>query len=205
MQRTRKERRTTNRKSEVFLLSFSHDVFFFYSLREVFSILPCIQFQCFPVVLCFFLSMEGYIPWMFMEIMWEFSICFFAPYKDNIPYAGEFFLCNFFVPYKVNVPMYAGGFKQVQYKEYICWMQVKIYISDQTSLRICNSVHCKKSWRSSSTPASGDAGPKHTGIEKSFWHPYRKFYYKYRTFPAFFTSVELVRYDYISRVQLFRW
>jgi hypothetical protein len=36
--------------------------------------------------------------------------------------------------------MYAGGFKQVQYKEYICWMQVKIYISDQTSLRICNSV-----------------------------------------------------------------
>ncbi len=46
----------------------------------------------------------------------------------------------FFVPYKVNIPMYAGGFKQVQYKEYICWMQVKIYISDQTSLRICNSV-----------------------------------------------------------------
>jgi hypothetical protein len=50
------------------------------------------------------------------------------------------FLCYFFVPYKVNIPMYAGGFKQVQYKEYICWMQVKIYISDQTSLRICNSV-----------------------------------------------------------------
>ncbi len=39
--------------------------------------------------------------------------------------------------------MYAGGFKQVQYKEYICWMQVKIYISDQTSLRICNSVPSK--------------------------------------------------------------
>jgi hypothetical protein len=55
-------------------------------------------------------------------------------------YAGEFFLCYFFVPYKVNIPMYEGGFKQVQYKEYICWMQVKIYISDQTSLRICNSV-----------------------------------------------------------------
>jgi hypothetical protein len=36
--------------------------------------------------------------------------------------------------------MYAGGVKQVQYKEYICWMKVKIYISDQTSLRICNSV-----------------------------------------------------------------
>ncbi len=55
------------------------------------------------------------------------------------------------------------------------------------------SLHCKKSCRRSSTPASGDAGPKHTGIEKSFRHPYRKFYYKYRTFPAFFTSVELVR------------
>jgi hypothetical protein len=70
---------------------------------------------------------------------------FFAPYKVNIPmYAGEFFLCYFFVPYKVNIPMYAGGFKKVQYKEYICWMQVKIYISDQTSLRICNSVDsCK--------------------------------------------------------------
>jgi hypothetical protein len=56
---------------------------------------------------------------------------FFAPYKVNISmYAGEFFLCYFFVPYKVNIPMHAGGFKQVQYKEYICWMQVKIYISD---------------------------------------------------------------------------
>jgi hypothetical protein len=55
-------------------------------------------------------------------------------------YAGEFSLWFFFVPYKVNIPMYAGGFKQVQYKEYICWIQVKIHISDQTSLRICNSV-----------------------------------------------------------------
>ncbi len=36
--------------------------------------------------------------------------------------------------------MYVGGFKQVLYKEYICWIQVKIHISDQTSLRICNSV-----------------------------------------------------------------
>jgi hypothetical protein len=36
--------------------------------------------------------------------------------------------------------MYAGGFKQVLDKEYICWIQVKIHISDQTSLRICNSV-----------------------------------------------------------------
>ena len=37
--------------------------------------------------------------------------------------------------------MYAGGIKQVLYKEYICWIQVKIHISDQTSLRICNSVY----------------------------------------------------------------
>ncbi len=36
--------------------------------------------------------------------------------------------------------MYAREFKQVPYKEYICWIQVKIHISDQTSLRICNSV-----------------------------------------------------------------
>jgi hypothetical protein len=56
-----------------------------------------------------------------------FHMFFLAPYKVNIPiYAWEFFLCYFFVPYKVNIPMYAGGFKQVQYKEYICWMQVKI-------------------------------------------------------------------------------
>ncbi len=54
-------------------------------------------------------------------------------------------------------------------------------------------LHCKKSWRSSSIPASGDAGPIHTGVEQSFRHPWRKFYYKYRTFPTIFTSVELVR------------
>jgi hypothetical protein len=63
----------------------------------------------------------------------------------NIPMsAGEFFLCYFFVPYKVNIPMYAGGFKQAQCKEYICWMQVKIYVPDQTSPRICNSVERSK-------------------------------------------------------------
>ncbi len=27
-------------------------------------------------------------------------------------------------------------------------------------------IHCKKSWRSSSTPASGDAGPNDTGVEQ---------------------------------------
>ncbi len=79
---------------------------------------------------------------LFMENMWEFFLVFyFVPYKVNVPmHAGEFFLCFFFVPYKVNIPMYVGGFKQVLYKEYICWIQVKIHISDQTSLRICNSV-----------------------------------------------------------------
>jgi hypothetical protein len=44
--------------------------------------------------------------------------------------------------------MYAGGFKQVLYKESICWIQVKIHISDQTSLRICNSVVMGGMWRS---------------------------------------------------------
>ncbi len=62
------------------------------------------------------------------------------------------------------------------------------------------NIHCKKSWRSSSTPASGDAGPKHTGIEKSFRHTYRKFYYKYRTILTDFykcrtSSIEL---DYLK-------
>ncbi len=30
---------------------------------------------------------------------------------------------------------------------------------------VFGSAHCKKSWRSSSTPASGDAGPNDTGVE----------------------------------------
>ncbi len=34
--------------------------------------------------------------------------------------------------------------------------------------------------------------------------PKEYFTIKYRTFPAFFTSAELVRYDYISHVELFR-
>ncbi len=36
--------------------------------------------------------------------------------------------------------MHVWGFKQVQQKENIFWIQGKIQISDQTSLRICNSV-----------------------------------------------------------------
>ncbi len=45
-----------------------------------------------------------------------------------------------------------------------------------------------------STLASGDAGPIHTGVEKSFRHPCRRFYYKYQTFS---TDVELVRQNWI--------
>ncbi len=57
-------------------------------------------------------------------------------------------------------------------------------------------LHCKKSWRSSATPASGDAGPIHTGIEQIFRHLWRKFYYKYRIFSTEFfkcrtSSVEM--------------
>jgi hypothetical protein len=97
---------------------------------------------------------------LFIKNMWEFFLVFyFVPYKVNIPmHAGEIFYVFFvsykvnipmhageifyvfFVSYKVNIPMYAGGFKQVLYNEYICWIQVKIHISDQTSLRICNSA-----------------------------------------------------------------
>ncbi len=64
---------------------------------------------------------------MFMENMWEFSICFFAPYR-------------------VNIPMYAGEFKQVQYKEYICWMQVKIYISE-FRLNLSEDLQQCTAWR----------------------------------------------------------
>ena len=73
-----------------------------------------------------------------------------------------------------------------------CW-NMSLYICE--FLRLCKNVifstikctlHCKKSWRSSSTPASGDAGPIHTGIEQIFRHPWRKFYHKYRTFSTEF-------------------
>ncbi len=89
--------------------------------------------------------------------------------------------CNFHLLYREQ-----GSCSDWETVEAQKLFQVKINIKPTT-------VHCKKSWRSSSTPASGDAGPKHTGVEQSFRHPWRKFYYKYRTFPTFFTSVELVR------------
>jgi hypothetical protein len=69
-----------------------------------------------------------------------------------------------------------------------CAVDVQTVVNVQVVL--WRSVHCKKSWRSSSTPASGDAGPIHTGVEKSFRHPWRKFYCKYQTYclrmPNFF-------------------
>ncbi len=43
-------------------------------------------------------------------------------------------------------------------------------------------IHCKKSWRSSSTPASGDAWPIRPDVGKSFQHFWRQFYYKYISF-----------------------
>ncbi len=36
-------------------------------------------------------------------------------------------------------------------------------------------LHCKKSWRSSLAPTSGDAGPIRTGVGKSFRHPWGQF------------------------------
>jgi hypothetical protein len=47
------------------------------------------------------------------------------------------------------------------------------YIQRQYLSSAFQRIHCKKSWRSNSTPASGDAGPKHTGVEQSFRHPWR--------------------------------
>jgi hypothetical protein len=57
---------------------------------------------------------------LFMENMWEFSLSFILFHTKLIfpCMQGKFFMF-FFVPYKVNIPMYAGGFKQVLYKEYI--------------------------------------------------------------------------------------
>ncbi len=64
-------------------------------------------------------------------------------------------------------------------------------------------VECKKIWRSSSTPASGDAGPIHTGVGKSFRHPWRQFYYKYQTFLQAFKNVELLRQSWkVSKAAL---
>ncbi len=103
----------------------------------------------------------------------------------------------------------AKKFRKSQIRKFADLYFVKYLRTFRKLVAICRVVncgpHCKKSWRSSSTPASGDAGPIHTGIEKSFRQPRRKFYYKYRIFSAFFTSAELVRYDSISHVELFRW
>ena len=68
------------------------------------------------------------------------------------------------------------------YPQFLC-----NFLMNKVGINILLSFsHCKKSWRSSSTPASGDAGPIHTGVEKSFRHTWRKFYYKYRTFSTEF-------------------
>ncbi len=48
------------------------------------------------------------------------------------------------------------------------------------------SLHCKKSWRSSTTPAPGEAGQIQPGVWKSFRNPWRQFYHKYRTFSTLF-------------------
>jgi hypothetical protein len=134
------------KKSKVYFPYFSHNVFVLFSFRQVFSIFPCMYLiSVFPYCSVFFpiygrkYSMKAKL---FMENLWKLSFsCIFVLDKVNISmYAGEFFFCLFFVPYKVNISIYEGGFKQVQYKEYICWIQVKNHISDQTALRICNSV-----------------------------------------------------------------
>jgi hypothetical protein len=72
-------------------------------------------------------------------------------------------------------------------------------------LTVADILHCKKSWRSSSIPASGDAGPIQPGVEKSFRHPWRQFYYKYRTFSQNVKCVELLRYKRNAQVELVRW
>ncbi len=90
----------------------------------------------------------------------------------------------------LHLQMVSIYFLAVFYRENLL---MKFLLASLKTPTILDTLHCKKSWRSSSTPTSGDAGPKHTGNEQIFPHPCRKFYYKYRTFPTFFTSVELVR------------
>ncbi len=49
-------------------------------------------------------------------------------------------------------------------------------------------AHCKNSWLSGSTLASGDAGPITPGVRKSFRHHWRQFYYKHWTFSTDFNK-----------------
>jgi hypothetical protein len=87
---------------------------------------------------------------------------------------------------------YSHLHKNMLCQSYEVWIFAYLKIICTASVFLCCSnrwkyyTHCKKSWRNSSTPAPGDAGPIHTGIEKSFRHPWRKFYYKYRTFSTEF-------------------
>ncbi len=77
------------------------------------SILPCIQFQYSTVVLCFFLSMEGNIPWMFIQIMWEFSICFLPHTKLIFPcMQGNFSYVIFLFYTKLIFPCMQGDLKK---------------------------------------------------------------------------------------------
>ncbi len=91
----------------------------------------CIRFQCSPVVLCFFPSMEGNSPWR-QHCLWK--TC------GNFPYVFILFHT------KLIFPWMSGDLKKSNRRENICWIQVKIHISDQTSLRICNSVVIKLSY-----------------------------------------------------------
>jgi len=85
-----KERKKANKlKSKVYFPSFSHDVLVLYSLREVFSTLPYMYLiSVFPCCCVFFpiygrkYSMKAKL---FMENMWELSLCFLPHTKLIFP------------------------------------------------------------------------------------------------------------------------
>jgi hypothetical protein len=61
---------------------------------------------------------------LFMENMWEFSLCFhFVPYKVNIPiYARKFFYVIYLLHTKLIFPWMQGDLNKANVsKEYICW------------------------------------------------------------------------------------
>jgi hypothetical protein len=90
--------------------------------------------------------------------------------------------------------MYTFKFSNVSEWEHCRWKNSVSHVS---------KLHCKKSWRSSSTPASGDAGPIHTGVVSDI--PEENFTINIKLFQQNFTFVELLRYKHIPHDELFRW
>jgi hypothetical protein len=66
-----------------------------------------------------------------MENMLEFSYVFLPHTKFKFPCMQGNFSYVFLFHTKLIFPCMQGDLKKSNTKEYICWMQVKIYISDK--------------------------------------------------------------------------